>query len=52
MAWCNIFKQCKAYKKDISKELMPVAWGPTRWWGWCVSEDERKKIKPLLFDEK
>ena len=24
-AWCKKFKQCKACKKDISKELMPIA---------------------------
>ena len=25
--------------KKISKKLMPIAWHPTRWWGWCMSED-------------
>ena len=28
-AWCNRFKQLKILKKDISKELMPVAQRPT-----------------------
>ena len=23
MAWCNRFKYCKTFKKDISKESMP-----------------------------
>ena len=32
IAWHNIFKQCKPFKKEISKELMPVAWNPTRRW--------------------
>ena len=29
---------------------MPVAWHPSRWWDWCMSEDEKKKkkIKSLL----
>ena len=25
----NRHKQCKTFKKDISKELVPVAWCPT-----------------------
>ena len=32
MTWHNRFKQCKACKKEISKELMHVAWHPTRCW--------------------
>ena len=31
MVWCNRFKQRKTFKKDITKELMSVAWHPTRW---------------------
>ena len=33
MTWHNRFK------KEISKELIPVAWHPTRFWNWCVSQD-------------
>ena len=29
--------------KKIRKELMLVAWHPTRWWDWCKSKDEKKK---------
>lgn len=25
MVWCNRFKQCKAFKKELGKKLMPVA---------------------------
>ena len=32
LAWQSKLKQCEAFKKDISKEWMPVAWYPTRWW--------------------
>ena len=55
MAWCNKYEKRKACKKDISKELMPVAWHPTRWWDCCMSKDEKKKkeeIEPFLIDEK
>ena len=31
MGWHNIFKQCKSCKEGISKELIPVAWHPTKW---------------------
>ena len=31
MAWHNRFKQLKVFKKDVSKELIPIAWHPTRW---------------------
>ena len=32
---------------------MPVAKHPTKWWDWCMSEDEKKKneIEPCLIDE-
>ena len=44
MAWHNRFKQKKACEKEISEQLMPVAWHPTKWWDWCISKDEKKEI--------
>ena len=41
-AWRNRFKQRKACKKVIRKELMPVAWHPTKWWSCSFSEYEKK----------
>ena len=29
---------------------MPVAWHPNRWWGWCVSEDEKKEIESIFTE--
>ena len=26
---------------------MPVAWYPSRWWNWCLLEDEKKGIEPI-----
>ena len=43
IAWCNNYKQRKACKKEISKELVHVVWHPTRWRDWYMSEDEKKK---------
>ena len=31
LAWHNKLKQREAFKKEIKKELMPVALEPTRW---------------------
>ena len=31
----------KAQKAQIKKELMRVAWHPSKWWDWCVYEDEK-----------
>ena len=46
--WRNNLKQRKLFKKEISKELMPVAWHPTRWWDWRIPKDEKKEREPLL----
>ena len=29
---------------------MPVALHPNRWWGWCMSEDEKKEIEPIFAE--
>ena len=31
---------------------MPAAWHPTRWWDWCMPEDNKKEINPFYIDEK
>ena len=36
-------KAQKAQKASIKEELMPITWHPSRWWDWCVPEDEKKK---------
>ena len=44
LAWRNAFEKRKAFKKEMSKELILVALHPTRWWDWCMSENEKKEI--------
>ena len=51
VVWHYRFNQRKACKKD-SKEVMPVPWHLSKWWDWCMSEDEKKEIEPFLIDEK
>ena len=29
---------------------MPIAWYPKRWWGFCMSEDEKKRNKPIFTE--
>ena len=36
--------------KKISKELMPIAWHPERWWNFCLPEDEKKEIGPICSE--
>ena len=51
VAWCNEYKQPEAFKKELDKELMLVAWYPKMWWGWCMPEDNRKEIELFFIGE-
>ena len=37
----------KKYQMGIEDELMPVAWHPSRYWDWCMDEDEKKTAEQL-----
>ena len=28
---------------------MPIAWHPSRYWDWCMSEDEKKETEKLFL---
>ena len=43
LAWHNKFKNHKALKKDINKELMFLEKHPKRWWDWWMSDMRKKK---------
>ena len=47
IGWYNGYKKRKAQKGQIEKELMPIAWHPSRWWDWCVPEDEKGGAEKL-----
>ena len=49
MVWYYRFKQRKAFKEEISKELMPASWHATRCWDWCKPEDKKKEMEPFSF---
>ena len=47
--WYEGYKKRKAQKTLIKEELVPIAWHPSRWWDWCVSEEEKNKRQKNCF---
>ena len=45
--WYDSYKKQNAQKARIKKQLMRVAWHPSRWWNWCFPEDEKKETVKL-----
>ena len=45
--WYDGYQKRKAQKAQIKKELMTIAWHPSRWWDWFMSEDEKKETEKL-----
>ena len=47
ITWYDGYQKHKAQKAQIKKELMPIAWHPSRWWDWCVPNDEKQETEKL-----
>ena len=47
IGWYHYHHKRKAQKAQIKKELIPTAWHPSRWWDWCMSEDDKKETEKL-----
>ena len=43
----KVIKNTRPKKKKMERELIPIAWHPSRWWNWCMSEDEKKGTEKL-----
>ena len=43
LVWHIKVKKCKALEKNISEELMPVAWHPRRWLNFCMAKDRNAR---------
>ena len=43
--WRNGYEKRKAQKLKTKHELAPIAWHPSRWWDWCIPEDEKQEIE-------
>ena len=39
------YQKRKTQKPRIKEGLLPTAWHPSRYWDWCVPEDEKKRQK-------
>ena len=45
--WYDGYQKRKAQKAMIKEELLPIVWYRSRWWDWCISEDEKKETEKL-----
>ena len=43
----NAYQKRKAQKAKIKEQLLPIAWHPSRWWNWCIANDEKKETEKL-----
>ena len=47
--WYEDHKGRKAQKAKMKEELLPIAWHPSHWWDWCMSEEEKKETEKLFL---
>ena len=47
--WYHDYQKRKAQKAKIKDELMPIACPPSRWWDWCVPEDEKRETEKIFL---
>ena len=45
--WHDGYQKRKVQKAQIKEELIFIAWHPSRWWDWCMSEDEKRETEKL-----
>ena len=43
------YQKRKAEKASVKEELLPITWHPSRWYDWCVPEDEKKETEKLFL---
>ena len=43
----KVIKNAGAHKAQIKEELPSTALNPSRWWDWCMSEEEKKETEKL-----
>ena len=47
ISWYKGHLKQKAQKTKIKDKLMPIAWHPSRYWDWYMSEKEKKETEKL-----
>ena len=45
--WYDGYQKRKVQKASIKEELLPIAWHRSRWWDWCVPNDEKQETEKL-----
>ena len=45
--WYDGYKKRKAQKTSIKEEFLSIDWYPSRYWDWCISEDEKRDTEAL-----
>ena len=45
--WFEGYKKRKGHKTSIKEDLLPIGWHPSRYWDWCMSEDEKQETEKL-----
>ena len=49
LKWYEGYQKRKAQKTSRKEGLMPIAWHPSRYWDWCMSEDEKIETEKLFL---
>ena len=49
IGWHEGYEKRKAQKAQIEKELMPIAWHPSRWWDWCIPNNEKQETEIFFW---
>ena len=47
--WYKRYEKRKAQKAQIKEGPLPIAWHQSRYWDWCMSEDEKKETEKLFL---
>ena len=47
LEWYDGYKKRKTEKTSIKEGLLPIAWHPSRYWDWCMSENKKKETEQL-----
>ena len=45
--WYDRYQKRMTQKAQIKKELLPIAWYPSRQWDWCVANNEKQEAEKL-----
>ena len=47
--WYKGYQKRKAQRASIKEGLLLIAWHLSRYWDWCMSEDEKKETEKLCL---